>query len=197
VRGATRRQLITRGIAAGASSTWAASLLAAPAAFGRAPSDAGLIAGALGVQQLEVFAYRRLLFSSELGPDAQALLRRLLALEVEHAAVLAAELLRHGGAAGPGPADIAAADRQLARHPVSGRLAGTRSQHDCVRMLIDLESVAEGACYGAIVKLADPNLARLVAEVMSSEAQQWTLLDELQHHDVVRAVPGPFVEGNR
>ncbi len=197
VRAATRRQLIVRGIAAGASSASAASLLAVSAALARAATDAELIAKALGVQQLEVFTYRRLLVSSELDPDAKALLRHLLMLEVQHARALAAELVRLGGAIPSGPADAAAADQELARHPGSGRLDGTRSQHDSVKLLIDLESVAEGACYEAIVNLADAEVARLVAEVMASDAQHWTLLDELQHHDVVRAVPGPFVEGSK
>ncbi len=173
----------------------AASLLAAPAARAQAESDAQLIATALSVQQLEVFAYRRLLASTRLDGDAEVLLTHLLELELEHVAALSAEVQRLGERVPGGPTDVAVADRELGRHPVAGRLAGSRSQHDCVKLLIDLESVAEGACYAAIVRLADAQVARLVAEVMSSEAQQWTLLDQLQHHDVLRAVPGPFVEG--
>ena len=194
-RATTRRQLLGGAIAA--TVLPAASLTTATAALAQMQSDAQLIAGLLGVQQLEAFAYRRLLASTGLHRDAEALLARLQTLEVQHAAALSAELVRLGGATGSGPADLAAADRELARHPVAGRLSGTRSQHDAIKLLIDLESVAEGACYAAIVKLADAQVARLVAEVMSSEAQQWTLLDQLQHHDVVRAVPGPFVEGTK
>jgi hypothetical protein len=175
----------------------AASLAITPAVLARAEADAQLIAALLGVQQLEVFAYRRLLASTVLDADGTALLTQLLSLEMRHAEALGAKLVALGGTVGPGPAGVAAADRELAAHPVSGRLSGTRSQHHAVKLLIDLESVAEGACYRAIVKLADPQVARLVAEVMGSEAQQWTLLDQLQHGDVVRAVPGPFVEGSK
>ncbi len=191
----TRRQLIARGVAAGATSALAASWLSSTAALAGGEPDSELIAKTLSVQQLEVFAYRRVLASSRLDPQAGALLGHLLTLEVRHAAALTAQLARLGGVVPSGPADVAAADRELARYPVSGRLAGTRSQRDALRLLIDLESVAEGSCYAAIVDLRDARVARLVAEVMASEAQQWTLLDQLQHNDVLRAVPGPFVEG--
>lgn len=192
----TRRRLIAGGLAACVASAPPVSRPAEARAVARAQTDAELIARALAVQQLEAFAYRRLLGSSELRPDAVALLRDLAGLEVQHAAALSAQLIRLGAAVPAGPADLAAADRALARHQVSGRIAGTRSQHACVKLLIDLESVAEGSCYETIAKLAAPELAALAAELMGSEAQQWTLLDQLQHHDVVRAVPGPFVEGS-
>jgi len=191
-RGTTRRRLLGRAIAAAPAACLlspATSLLAAPAARAQPQSDADLLTNALAVQQLEVYAYRRLLASTALDGDAGALVTHLLALEVQHAAA--------SGTVPSGPADLATADRELARHPVAGRLAGTRSQHDCVKLLIDLESVAEGACYAAIMELSDAGVARLAAEVMSSEAQQWTLLDQLQHRDVIRAVPGPFVEGTK
>ena len=192
----TRRGLIAGGL--GASTTFALATLwqAVPPALARGETDAELIAKALGVQQLELFAYGRLRASSELSPDAVALLAQLHALEVEHVAALAAQLVRLGSAVPAGPGDLGAADVALARHGVSGRLAGKRSQHECVKLLIDLESVAEGACYAAIADLADPELGALAAEMMGSEAQQWTLLDQLQHHDVVQSVPGPFVEGS-
>ena len=199
-RGTTRRRLLGRAIAAAPAACLlspATSLLAAPAARAQPQSDADLLTNALAVQQLEVYAYRRLLASTALDGDAGALVTHLLALEVQHAAAIGAEVERLGGTVPSGPADLATADRELARHPVAGRLAGTRSQHDCVKLLIDLESVAEGACYAAIMELSDAGVARLAAEVMSSEAQQWTLLDQLQHRDVIRAVPGPFVEGTK
>ncbi|MGA2928891.1 MAG: hypothetical protein ABSG43_23445 [Solirubrobacteraceae bacterium] len=196
---ATRRQLLCSGVLAGACATLTGSLLApAPTlATSPAPTDAQLLATALGIQQLEVFAYRRLLASSELAAGAAALLRDLLRLELGHAAALVAALTARRAAVPAGPADVAAADRALARHPVAGRLTGTRSQHDCVKLLVDLESVAEGSCYTTIVGLRDSRLAVLIAEVMAGDAQHWTLLDELQHHDVLKAVPGPFVEGTR
>jgi hypothetical protein len=81
---------------------------------------------------------------------------------------------------------------------VPGSLANLRTQHECLKLLVDLESVAEGAHYDAISKLRSVRLLALSAEIMACEAQHWTVLSELQHPGKIElAVPNPFVQGVR
>jgi hypothetical protein len=92
---------------------------------------------------------------------------------------------------------VASAQRALARRHVSASLTKLDTQRKCLRLLIDVESLAEGAYFAAITNLRDPVLVRTSAEIMGCEAQHWTLLSALQHHgDVDRAVPYPFVQGS-
>ena len=70
------------------------------------------------------------------------------------------------------------------------------TQNECLKLLVDVETVAEDAYFVAIGKLRDPGLMRLSAQIMGCEAQHWTLLSAARHHgDVMMTVPYPFVGG--
>lgn len=186
----------------GAIAGVSASGLLAPARGWAAQSadvggDAAIIARALAVEQLLVYVYRRVLSTGTLHPAVTHVVGELLTDELAHVRVLQSELARLGGAIPTGPTTTAAADRALARHHVTRRLDQLHRQHDCLKLLVDAESVVEGAYFTAVSKLQDPVLLRIALETMGCEAQHWTVLSGLQNRgNVLRSVPYPFVAGS-
>jgi Ferritin-like domain len=193
---ATRRQLIRRSIAVGGAAAVLAPPLEADAAVAAPQTDAQVLAGTLVVEDLVVLVYRQVLASGALTAGARRTVAELLGQERQHAAALAAALARLGAALPAGPRDVAAADKALGAHKVSASLANLRTERDCLELLIDVESVAEGAYFVAISRLQGSTSLRLCAEIMASEAQHWSALSELRlPGDLASAVPDPFVEG--
>jgi len=192
----TRRQLVTGGIAAGALG----SLVSADPVWGApAPSegDSGVLTRALRVEQLVVFAYRRVASSSALKPAAAQAVGDLLGQELDHVTALERALRALGAAIPAGPADTAAAQKALGMYHVHRSLTDLVTEHNCLKLLIDMESVAEGAYFSALAKLSDPALLRLALEIMGCEAQHWTILSGLLHRgNVMHSVPYPFVQGS-
>jgi hypothetical protein len=150
---------------------------------------------ALGIERVVVSAYRSVLSSGVLTGVVTATLRGILAQELAHVAALE-RALRGLGAPIP-QTSPGAAQSALPRHHIHLSLTHLPTQHDCLRLLIDVESLAEGTYFSAISKLTDPGLLRTSVEAMGCEAQHWTVLSALQHHgDVTRSVPYPFVQGS-
>jgi hypothetical protein len=193
----TRRELVRDGIAASAAASAAVRSATAAAAVAPAHSDAAVLTRTVQIEHLVSIAYQRVLGSGALRPAIAGVLRALLSQELEHLAALERALRRLGATVPTAPRGVASAQRALGRHHVSASLTGLETRHECLRLLIDVESLAEGAYFSAISKLRDPALLRTSAEIMGCEAQHWTLLSELQHRgDVSRAVPYPFVQGS-
>lgn len=194
---ATRRELLCGGVLA----TVGASVLlrpaaAAAAAIAPAPTDAEVLLGVLGIEQLVVIGYRDALGSGVLSAGMSRQLGGLLSQELEHVAILEREL-RARNATVPAQPTPAVAQVALLRHHIRINPQQLRSQRQWLRLLIDLESLAEGAYFSAISKLQDSSLLRTSAEIMGSEAQHWTALSATQHHgDVGKSVPYPFVQGS-
>jgi hypothetical protein len=160
-------------------------------------NDAEVLGQALIVESLLVVAYRQVLASGALRPNVARQVDEILGQELEHVATLRRELKRIGAAVPAGPRDLAAAHRGLAAHHVYTNLQALRTQNDCLKLLIDVESVAEGAYFDAIGKLSDPSLLRTSAEIMGCEAQHWTVLSAARHHgEIIYSVPYPFVQGS-
>ncbi len=91
---------------------------------------------------------------------------------------------------------LAEAQAALLHHDVHWSLTHLPNQHDCLKLLVDVESLAENAYFEAIGAVRDPGLVRACAGAMGCEAQHWTVLSGLlNHQDATRAVPYPFVEG--
>ena len=194
-RRATRRELIVG--AAGAA--LGAGGLATESAFADtpAPSDAELLGKSLEVERLMVLGYRRVFASGLLTPAIQRALAPHLGHELAHAGALAARLKALGAPAPTGALDLKAAADVMARYHASGSLTNLHSQNDCLKLLVDLESVAEGIHYTALKDLRSPALQHLSAQIMACEAQHWTSLSALSHHgDVKKTVPYPFVRGS-
>jgi hypothetical protein len=193
----TRRELVRSGVAAGAAASVAVGSERARAAAAPTQSDAQVLTRTLRVEQLVSIAYRRVLGSHALEPGVARLLRTPLAQELEHVAALERALGRLGASIPASPASLGSAQAALARHHVSANLTRPASQHECLKLLIDVESLAEGAYFSAISKLRDPLLLRISAEIMGCEAQHWTMLSGLQHRGKIeRAVPYAFVQGS-
>jgi ferritin-like protein len=184
---ATRRGFLLAG---------AGALVLAPGARAATETDAEVLATTLAVEQLLVLSYRVVLASGKLAPRAQAVARRVLAQELQHADVLGRTVRKLGGTVPAAPSDTVSGDAALAAHRVSGSLAGLRSEQDALKLLMSLEAVAEGLYYAVLGKLGDPGLVRVSAEIMANEAQHAAAISELLHPgDVMLAVPDAYVEG--
>jgi hypothetical protein len=191
----TRRELILG--AAGA--TAAAAVEATPAlADANPPSDAELLSKTLEVERLMVFAYERVLASGALSPGVQRVIEPHLDHERAHRSAVAAALTRLGAPAPTQPLSLAQASDLLGQHPVSGSLTDLHTQDACLKLLVDLESVAEGASYTPIKDLRRPELVNLCAQIMACEAQHWTVLSGLRNPGMyVKTVPWPYVYGSK
>jgi rubrerythrin len=196
-RRATRRDLLRGAAAAGAAASALGRSAAAVAAPAATPGDDRMLAKALRTEQLVVIGYQAALATDAVSAGVRYVLEHMLAQELQHVGALE-RILRSRGAPVPGgPASTQAAQEELTRHHIHISLTGLRTQHLCLRLLINLESLAEGAYFAAISKLHDPSLVRTSLEIMGCEAQHWTLLSSIQHHGKVElAVPYPFVQGS-
>jgi hypothetical protein len=191
----TRRDLVSRGIAAAA----AASLLTATldsAALAATETDAQILAATLAVEQLALVAYHQVLASGTLLPHPERIVRGLLDQELEHISVLTRELVGLGAQPPTVAPDPASVEKALAAHNTPTSLTDLHTQHDSLKLLVNVETILEGAYYAAISTLHEPRLLATSAAIMANEAQHWTLLSGLQHHgDVSLSVPYAFVQG--
>ena len=194
----TRRELMA-GAAAGAG-LWAigASALRPADAEAAAPqTDAELIRAILAVELLVVFSYEQVLSSGKLSADTEHVIRQLLDHEHTHVDVLSADLEELGQTPPDPPASVTAADAELSVLHGSAKLASLNSEEDCLRLLEQVESLAQGAYYVSMSKFADVKLARTCASILGAEAQHYTAVAGLLHPgDINKAVPGAFVEGS-
>jgi Ferritin-like domain len=197
----TRRQIVSVALALGglgAAGSTAASLLTATRseAADHVPTDSDLLYGLLAIELLVVAVYAQVIDSGLLSAGAQRVARQLLAHERAHVRVLTAELRKLGVAPPVSPASTSVTDKALADRHVSSGVAKLQNEQECLRLLLDVESVAEGSYYTAMSKLEDPGLLRTAAAIMANEGQHSTALSELLHPgDISQAVPYAFVEG--
>jgi ferritin-like protein len=188
-----RRGVITLGLVAGAG-----VILPGRAVAQNLPSDERqLLAVLLETELLSVAAVERVLASPHLHRRAQALARRVLAAEHAHVIALERALRGLGVAARPSaPATVAGIDERLAVRHVHQTVSGLHNEHDCLDLLLALESMAEGVYYAAMPNLREGSLQRLAAGLLASEAQHEALLGLLRNpKDFNRAAPYAFVEG--
>jgi ferritin-like protein len=194
----TRRDLLA-GTAAGAG-LWAigvTTLGAEQAEAAEPQTDAELIRAIVSVELLVVFCYEQVLSSGKLSAESEHLIRQLLGHEHTHVDVLSAALEELGQEPPDPPASVTDADAELSVLHGSARLASLQSEQDCLRLLEQVESLAQGAYYVSMSKLADVKLARTCASILGAEAQHYTAVAGLLHPgDINKAVPGPFVEGS-
>ena len=206
----SRRELIRGGMVGGASAL-AARALISPVALAAAPpqssagvgslfaqtsSDADVLRGLITVEQLLVFTYQHLLADGGLSDANKPMISSFLSHERAHLTLLTAALRLLGGSAPTPPGTVAGASRTLAQLGATGSLRLSHTEPDSIHYLIGAETVAEGAYYDALSRLADASVAVKAAEIMACEAQHWTSLSGLLHAgDVNRAVPYPVVLG--
>ena len=193
---ATRRELVVGALAAAGARI---GLGAEPAyADTSPPSDTELLGNSLEVERLMVLAYRRVLDSGLLVAEFQRVIAPHLGHEVSHVKALAAKLTSLGAPAPTGPLDLKTASATMAQYHVSDSLTSLHTQNDCLKLLVDLESVAEGIHYTALKDLRGPGLQVLSAQIMACEAQHWTVISGLRNPgEYVKSVPWPYVYGSK
>lgn len=173
------------------------AFVADPAVADAPVTDAQALSKALEVERLMVLAYRRVLASGTLAPDIERALAPYLGHEIEHVSAVAAALAAMGVKAETGPLDLHAAGDALSQHNIPGSLSDLHSQDDSMRLLVDLESVAEGVYFTALKTLSAAGLQRLAAQIMACEAQHWTAASGLRNPgQYVKSIPWPFVTGS-
>jgi hypothetical protein len=193
--GTTRRELVRSGVGLAVGGSFVGA--AASAAAG-APTvvEAGALAHALQMERLSVIGYDQVLASGALSSAVRPELEALRAQDRRHVTTLEQVFRRAGAPLPEGPADVAAAQATLTQNQIHRSLTNLPTQHDCLRVMIDIESLAEGAYFKAMPRLADASLIRTSAEIMGSDAQHWTVLSGIQHNgNVLLSVPFPFVYG--
>jgi Ferritin-like domain len=160
-------------------------------------TDPQALSKALEVERLMVLAYRRVLTSGALAADIERAVAPYLPHEIQHVSAVAAALATVGVKAETGPLGLDAAGDLLSNHNISVSLTDLHSQNDALRLLVDLESVAEGVYFTALKTLSTQPLQRLAAQIMACEAQHWTAVSGLRNPgQYVKAVPWPFVTGS-
>jgi len=185
------------GALAAAGGAAGLAVAAAPACADAPVTDAQALSKALDVERLMVLAYRRVLASGALAPDIQRAISPYLGHETEHVSAVAAALAKMGVNADTGPLSLSAAGAALSMHNIPVSFGDLHSQNDCMRLLVDLESVAEGVYFTALKTLSTAPLQRLAAQIMACEAQHWTAVSGLRNPgQYVKAVPWPFVTGS-
>jgi rubrerythrin len=193
--GTTRRELVRSGIGL-AVAGWLVGGAAGADAAAPTLSEAQALAHALQIEQLSVIGYSQVLASGALSTAVRPQLEALLAQDRRHVTTLQRVFRRAGAPPPGGPADVVAAQAILSEHQVHRSLTDLPTQHDCLRVMIDIESLAEGAYFKAMPRLTDATLIRTSAEIMGSDAQHWTVLSGIQHNgNVTLSVPFPFVYG--
>ena len=191
----TRRELVTGAVAAAALGFGSESSALADAPV---PSDAELLSKTLAVERLMVLAYERVLASGALSAGVQRVITPFLDHERAHLSAIAAALARLGAPASAAPLSLKDASDALSQHNVSGSLTDLHTEHECLKLLVDLESIAEGASYTPTRDLRHQDLVRLCAQIMACEAQHWTVLSGLRNPgEYVKAIPWPYVFGNK
>ena len=162
------------------------------------PSDADLLSKTLEVERLMVYAYERVLASGALSPGFQRVIAPFLGQERALVSAVAAALTRLGAPAPTDPLSLKQASDLLGQHSVSESLTDLHAQDACLKLLVDLESVAEGASYTPIRDLRRPDLVHMCAQIMACEAQHWTVLSGLRNPgEYIKAVPWPYVFGTK
>ncbi len=195
----TRRRLLAGALLAGGLALARPALALADAPSGP-PSDPELLIGLLSVEALVATIYERVLASGRLTPRAHRLARRVLAQEHAHAAALTTQLALFGGTPPSPHVAPAALESELGRHKITINVSALGSEKDALKLLTQVESVAEGAYFAAMSKLSHPRLLTLGAEILASEAQHFTLVAQILHpRDLgfTKTVPDPFVQGRK
>ncbi|HTP18265.1 MAG TPA: ferritin-like domain-containing protein [Solirubrobacteraceae bacterium] len=197
--GSTRRQVVVGALAAAGSAVGFAAVGTDTAIAADTPTvtDPEALSKALAVERLMVLAYRRVLTSGVLEPDIERALAPYLTHEIQHVTAVAGALKAIGVTATTTQLDHKTASDLLSKHNIPISLSDLHSQNDAMRLLVDLESVAEGVYFTALKTLSTQPLQRLAAQIMACEAQHWTAVSGLRNPgQYVKAVPWPFVTGS-
>ena len=191
----TRRELVRSGVGLAVTGSLVGGV-ASVAAAAPAPSEPEALAHALEIERLSVIGYDQVLASGALSSAVRPQLEVLLAQDRQHLTSLEQVFRQTGVPLPQGPTDVVAAQAILRQNQVHRSLTHLPTQYDCLRVMIDIESLAEGAYFKAMPRLTDATLIRTSTAIMGSDAQHWSVLSGIQHNGNVKlSVPFPFVYG--
>jgi hypothetical protein len=154
----------------------------------------------LSVELLLLYCYRQVLGASFLTPAVRPVLELQARHEQAHIRALSTDLTRlsPSGAVPLAPDSVVAADRDLARRTVSGRLGQLQGEKDALHLLLGVERVVVGAYFVALTKLADRRLIALAVSIMGAEAQHEALIGGLLYPgDAQKSVPYGLIQGTQ
>jgi hypothetical protein len=150
----------------------------------------------LRVELLMLFTYEHVLGSRFLDSHERRALEPLRVHEEAHIRALTRQLTARGGVPPKPPAGPGAADNDFARRKVKGRLGQLRGAHDALQLLLAVERVVVGAYFVALIKLDEPQLIRLLTQIMASDAQHEAIIGELMYPgNAQKSVPYGLVQG--
>ena len=164
--GYTRRDLALCG---GGAALGASLLVHARSAFAATSSDAQVLAHAVGLEQVAVFAYQSALNTNLLDVPTAKTFRLFQIHEEAHRNALLTPLHSLGG---KGPAR----PTSPASNPLLAPLAKARTQKDLVAFAIGLETAIVAAYYDAAGQLQSPALLQTIAEIVGNEGQHLVVL---------------------
>jgi hypothetical protein len=200
-RSPTRRELL------GAGAAGAAGLLAVPGAAAAGTSttvttseppvsEATRLERLIRLEMLLLYCYRHVLGSSILGPRVHRIVAPYEGHEEAHITALEARLKARGGTVAPGPGSVKAANHDLSHRKVAGRLGQLKGEQDALNLLRTLEQVTIGAYFVALTTVGDPELIRLICQIMGNEAQHDAMIGyAMPKATLGSAVPYGLVQG--
>jgi hypothetical protein len=193
---ATRREWI------GGSALACAGLASAPVAAASAAtapenkSDPQLLSELYGTEQLLIDVYGRVIASGLLSSRVRSAAQRVLGQEGVHRQELERQLRALGAGTPPRLAGPDAIDKALRAAKVSGSVEDLHSEHDGVRLLLEVEMAAQHAYFMAISQLHTGALAQFAAQILASEAQHQTVISEARRPgNSAQAAPYSFIGG--
>jgi hypothetical protein len=147
------------------------------------------------VELLLISVYGHVIATGLLSARVERTARHVAGQEQIHARLVQRSLAALGGRVPPALGGTDALDKALTSLKVTGSLKKLRSEHDCVHLLLELETAAEGAYFKAISQLHDVRLAHLAAQILASEAQHQTAVSEARRPgNAWQAAPSAFVK---
>ncbi len=191
---ATRRGLLAAGM--GGAGALLLPGLAAGAATDAGRDDAAWLVALMRVELLSLYCLDHVRSGPSAPAAVDAVLVQLRGHDSDHIAALRQALRRRGGEAPAGPVSVTAADHDLARRQVVGRLGQLQGWRDGVYLLFALERVVVGAYFVALLGVVEPALSVLLAQMMANDAQHEAVLHEQLHPgDIAGAIPYGLVQG--
>jgi hypothetical protein len=188
--GATRRELLASGAAAGGA-LLAGPAVTASARGGAPPGDGVLLSRVLGTAQLAAYVYEAVFAEHIIKGGRRRALDGFDEQERAHVAALDAAVRANGGRIPAPPSSDAEANLRLARREIPARLGQLLGPENALALLIDIERSSIGSCFVALTGLTGRDAIVLVSKVMGNDAQHEAIVS-LQRHALRLPAAAPF-----
>ena len=159
-------------------------------------SDPQLLSGLYATEELLIALLGQVIATGLLSGRVRTVAQQVLAQEVVHRQELQRQLRGLGAGTPPPLTGTDAIDRALRAAKVSGNVDDLHSEHDAVRLLLEVEMAAQSAYFKAISQLHTGALGQLAAQILASEAQHQTAISEARRPgNSAQAAPYSFIGG--